>query len=303
LSSSFQNQTIITNKKRGNKMKKLVIVALSAVLALMAVEPAHAQDQRVLAIIDTAVDSKKIPAVIHEVCFTVNRSCPNKTAFMEGTGAANSSTWPAKINNDTYHGHNMTQAALAVNPNVKIVFVRIADITAQGNSGNQPQSLSLAIDWVSKNASKYSIDAVSISQSGTSKNNLAACTSDLQTINAVASLNAQNVPVFAATGNNKSKTLVGFPSCVNGVVGVGSLQSSQTNLVPSTNHGPGLDLVTRGDIPVTMYNGDVSTTAASQTSGATVIAATKYVTVNESKTFGDFLSSLPKVLGYGFISR
>jgi hypothetical protein len=284
-------------------MKKLVIVALSAVLALMAVEPAQAQDQKVLAIIDTAVDSAKIPSVIYEACFTVNRSCPNGLAFMEGVGSANSKVWPANIGNATYHGHNMTQAALAINPNIKIVFVRIADITAQGNSGNQPQSLALAIDWVSKNASKYSIDAVSISQSGTSKNNLLACTSDTNTINAVASLKAQNIPTFAATGNDRSDKIVGFPSCVVDVIGVGSLQSSQVNLVPSTNRGPGLDLVTRGDIPVTMYNGVVSTYAASQTSGATVVAATKYVTLNQSKTFGDFLSSLPKVLGYVFIAR
>jgi hypothetical protein len=287
-------------------MKKLVIVALSAVLAIMAVEPAHAQDQKVLAIIDTAVDSKKIPAVIYEACFTVNRSCPNGLAFMEGVGSANSKVWPASISNDTYHGYNMTQAALVINPSTKIVFVRIADITAQGNSGNQPQSLALAIDWVSKNASKYSIDAVSISQSGISANNLLACSKDFVTINAVASLNAQNIPTFAATGNNSSKTIVGFPSCVNGVVGVGALgaltktPTVYNNFAASTNRGPGLDLVAPGDVSIIRYNGNVSTTSA--TSGATVIAASSYLK-SSSTTFSDFASKLVNVLGYPYVSK
>lgn len=287
-------------------MKKLIIVALSAVLAVMAVEPAHAQDQKVLAIIDTAVDSKKIPAVVYEACFTVNRSCPNGLAFMEGAGSARSVVWPSSITNDTYHGHNMTQAALAINPNIKIVFIRIADITAQGNSGNQPQSLSLAIDWVSKNAAKYSIDAVSISQSGTSSNNLLACSKDLVTINAVALLNAQNIPTFAATGNNSSQTIVGFPSCVNGVVGVGALgaltktPTVYNNFAASTNRGPGLDLVAPGDVSIIRYNGSVSTTSA--TSGATVIAASSYLK-SSSTTFSDFASKLVNVLGYPYVSK
>jgi hypothetical protein len=287
-------------------MKKLVIVALSAVLALLAVEPAHAQDQKVLAIIDTAIDSKKIPAVIYEACFTVNRSCPNKTAFMEGIGSANSTAWPADIRNDTYHGYNMTQAALAINPNIKIVFVRIADISAAGNSGNQPQSLSLAIDWVSKNASKYSIDAVSISQSGTSKNNLLSCSSDVKTINAISSLNAQNIPTFAATGNNKSQTIVGFPSCVNGVIGVGALAAFPktptvyNNFDGTTNRGPGLDLVAPGDISIVRYNGTLGST--NSTSGATVLSAASYLKSN-AKTFSDFASKLVNVLGYPYISK
>jgi hypothetical protein len=279
-------------------MKKLIIVALSAVLALIAVEPAQAQDQKVLAIIDTAVDSTKIPSVIYEACFTVNRSCPNGLGFMEGSGSANSKVWPADIRNTTYHGQNMASAAVVINPNVKIVFVRIADISAAGNSGQQPASLSSAIEWVSKNAAKFSIDAVSISQSGISKNNLESCSSDIKTINSVASLNAQNIPTFAATGNNKSETIVGFPSCVNGVIGVGALAAFPktptvyNNFDGMTNRGPGLDLVAPGDVAPRV----------SQTSGATVFAASSYLKSN-STTFSDFVSKLVKVLGYPYISK
>jgi hypothetical protein len=290
-------------------MKKLVIVALSAVLAVMAVEPAHAQDQKVLAIIDTAIDSSRPEfkdKIIYEACFTVNGSCLNKTSFEEGLGSANAPVWPANLGNTTYHGHYMTQAALAINPNIKIVFVRAADITAQGNSGNGPQlqAMILAIDWVSKNASKYSIDAVSISSAGISSNALAACSANTTTINAIALLNSQNIPTFAATGNNstlRSIHPVGFPACIDKAVGVGALAALTktptvyNNFAAITNRGPGLDLVAPTDPTAVVPR-------AHSTSGATVFAASSYLK-SSSTTFSDFASKLVNVLGYPYISK
>lgn len=294
-------------------MKKLVIVALSAVLAIMAVEPAHAQDQKVLAIIDTAIDSNRIPSVIYEACFTDSKTmgCPNKEKFMEGKGAANSPVWPAtQIGNlgNVYHGHNMVQAALAVNPNVKIVFVRYADIVSTtGAISTQTNSLIAAIKWVSDNASKFSIDAVSISQSFVDLRQLSLC-SDNSVVASVSSLNAINVPTFAATGNNKRSDVVGFPSCVNGVIGVGAVAASSSKAPAvynvfdgSTNRGIGLDIVAPGNISITRYNGTSSETSA--TSGATAIASSTYVKVNTEKTFSDFASKLVKLLGYPYISK
>jgi hypothetical protein len=282
-------------------VKKLVIVALSAVLAVMAVEPAHAEDQKVLAIIDTAVDSSKIPAVAYEACFTVNNSCPNKSNFMEGPGAANATVWPKSMLNATYHGYNMTQAALAINPNLKVVFVRVSSMTSLGNGLMNPASMSLAIKWLSENSEKLSIDAVSISGASISSNNLKSCSTDTVMINSIASLNNQSIPTLVATGNNGPKAPVGFPACVNGAVGVGALGSSGTSLVPSTSRGDGLDVVARGDINITRYNGSNATVSA--TSGATVMAAAIYVTNSISKNFNEFTSGLNKVLGYPFINR
>jgi hypothetical protein len=130
--------------------------------------------------------------------------------------------------------------------------------------------------------------------------------SDLVTINAVSSLNAQNIPTFAATGNNGSATIVGFPSCVNGVIGVGALAAfPQTptvynNFAGNTNRGAGLDLVAPGDISIVRYNG--SNGATNSTSGATVIAASSYLK-STSTTFSDFASKLVKVLGHPYISK
>jgi hypothetical protein len=281
-------------------MKKALLALLSAVLVITAVQPAQAQDERVLAIIDSAINSNNFPQIIHEVCFTTvkskivsqNMSCPNGELFMEGKGAA-SAPWPKSINNATYHGDSMVKSALTVNPNLKIVFIRFNDVTSLGNSRGDAKALALAFDWVSKNASKYSIDALSVSQSSVSAGNLALCTRDTVTINAVASLNASNVPVFVAVGNDRRRDVVGFPSCVSGVIGVGALGSA-TQLEAATNTGPGLDMVAPGSVQITKYNGSPTSTAGS--SVATAVSAASYVSRNTFKTFGEYISSLSKIL-------
>ena len=281
-------------------MKKTLLALLSIVIAFTAVAPAQAQDERVLAIIDSAINSNNFPSIIHEVCFTTvkstnpkeNMSCPNGELFMEGKGAA-SAPWPASVNNATYHGDSMVKAALTVNPNLKIVFVRFNDVTSLGNSRGDVKALASAINWVSQNAAKYSIDALSISQSTVSTGNLALCSTDTVVINAVASLNTNNIPVFVATGNDRRRDVVGFPSCVNGAIGVGALGNA-TQLEAATNTGPGLDMVAPGKVRITKYNGSPTDTAGS--SVATVVSAASYVNRNTFKTFGEYLTSLPKIL-------
>ena len=295
-------------------MKKTLLALLSIALVFTAMQPSQAQDQKVLAIIDSAINAKNFPSIIHEVCFTTvksrivseNMSCPNGELFMEGPGSA-SAPWPMQrdrntglpipglidVNNATFHGDTMVKAALTVDPNLKIVFVRFNDVTTLGNSRGDVRALTLAIDWVSKNASKYSIDALSISQSSVSASNLALCSTSTVVINSVASLNANNIPVFVATGNDRRRDVVGFPSCVNGVIGVGALGNA-TQLEGLTNTGPGLDMVAPGRVRVTKYNGSPTDTSGS--SVATVVSAASYVNKNTFKTFGEYLSSLPKIL-------
>jgi hypothetical protein len=288
-------------------MKKIILSLLTIAVAFTALAPAQAEDQKVLAIIDSAINSKNFPSIIHEVCFTKvkssiptqNMSCPNGELFMEGTGAA-AAPWPMQkngtgfdLNNATFHGDTMVKAALTVNPNLKIVFIRFNDVTSLGNSRGDADVLALAINWVAQNASKYSIDALSISQSSVSVGNLSRCLTDTVTINAVSSLSSSNVPVFIATGNDKRRDVVGFPSCVNGAIGVGALGNA-TQLENATNTGPGLDMVSLGKVKVTKYNGSPVDTAGS--SVATVVSAATYVNKNTFKSFGEYLNSLPKIL-------
>jgi hypothetical protein len=288
-------------------MKKALLALLSAVLLITVTQPAQAEDQKVLAIIDSAINSKNFSAIIHEVCFTTvkstdpkqNMSCPNGQYFMEGPGAA-SAPWPKSINNATYHGDAMVKAAIATNPNIKIVFVRYNDVTSLGNSRGDTKALASAIDWVSKNSAKYSIDAVSISQSSISKNNVDACTGTgpfknegAIAINAVSLLSASNIAVFVATGNDRSSTAVGFPACVPGVIGVGALHSLEM-FEKATNRGPGLDLVALGKVTITKY-GRSEPTDISGTSAATVVSASSYVGKSTNKAFTDYINLLPKV--------
>jgi hypothetical protein len=213
---------------------------------------------------------------------------------MEGKGSANSLIWPTSMLNNVYHGHSMVAASVKTNPNIKIVFVRIADITSSGNSLNSGQSLSQAMDWVSKNASKYSIDALSVSQS---RVNWTTCPTDVVISNAIKTLETQNIPTFIATGNDRLTNKVGFPACVNGAIGVGAVDANGTTFHAVTNRGPGLDIVANGSMDVVRYNGTVAT--ASGTSVANVVAATKYV--SQTNMFSQFIAGLTKFLTYPFI--
>lgn len=278
------------------QMKKILVTVLSAVTIFAPMQIAKAADERVVAIIDSAIDSTKTSSIIYEACFTENKSCPNKTNFMEGKGSANSPIWPTSMLSGVYHGQAMVQTSINTNSNIKIVFIRIADIFSDGSSINSGSSMANAIKWVNDNAIKYSIDAVSISQS---RVNFAdgTCPTDLIISSAVKSLNDKNIPTFAATGNDKLTTKVGFPSCLDGIIGVGALTAKGDAFAAATNRGPGLDVVAIGDINIIRYNG----TAALQsgTSVATAVAATKYV--GQTSILSQYISGLTKFLTYPFI--
>jgi len=293
-------------------MKKALLALLSAVLLITIVQPAQAEDQRVLAIIDSAINSNNFPSIIQEACFTANDEfalnvggsvlCPNGKISMEGKGAAGNTVWPVMPGNGVipavYHGDTMVKAALTVNPNLKIVFVRISNLDKTGGiNAFSNRTIELALDWVSKNATKYSIDAVSVSQSSVNPLVLDRCLNDTVTINAIASLTSNNVPVFVATGNDKRKDVVGFPSCVAGAIGVGAtgVSDGKVGLEKATNTGPGLDMVASGKVSVAKY-GQSALYDTAGTSVATVVSAASYVNRNTFKTFGEYLASLPKIL-------
>lgn len=275
-------------------MKKLLIGTLAVLTMFVPMQAAKATDERVVAIIDTAIDSTKFNSIIYEVCFTQNRSCPNKTNFMEGKGSANSPVWPSSITSSIYHGHNMVVASTKVSSTTKIVFVRIADVISSGASLNAGLSLSQAMDWVSKNASKYSIDAVSVSQS---RVNWTTCPVDLLVSNGIKTLNDQNIPTFVSTGNDKLTNKVGFPACVEGAIGIGAITAKGDMFAAVTNRGPGLDAVSIGDMDIVRYNGTSAT--ISGTSVANVVAATKYV--SQTNMFSQFISGFTKFLTYPLI--
>ncbi len=287
-------------------MKK-VALTIAVLLGFAVIQPAYAEPTQTIAIIDTAIDASKNKNVVYEVCFTL-KSCPNGTNFQEGPGSAMVKDWTIK---GVDHGFNVSQAAALANPNIDIVFIRISDVNVYKTFSaihNDGSSLDRAIDWVSKNATRLNIKAVSISQS---RSNFAAgtCPSNVGFETAVGSLLKQNIATFVATGNDSKKNQIGFPACVNGVISVGALRpTSGKKPYPSTaytafasysNIGPGLDVVARGDADIKSYGGwDITITG---TSVATPIAAAIAVK-NNITTWDSFILSLPKSAGYPYIS-
>lgn len=277
-------------------MKKAVGI-ISLALCAVFVQPANAADEKVIAIIDSALDSSKFTNIKYEVCFTGNSTCPNGKTFQEGTGSATTSNFKAS---GMEHGYNVTYVASKTNPNIKIVFIRIADLASGTNvqiAYTQGQSLDNAIDWVAKNAAKYSIDAVSISQSRS--NFTGACPTDKVFETSVKVLADINVATFAATGNDSKKNQIGFPSCVAGVYSVGAIDSNG-NIASYSNTSSDMKLAAIGCIGYTGtacnkfpdYAGVLR--ATSGTSIATPIAVSKLLNVWNGENWATFINALPK---------
>lgn len=288
-------------------MKKVIVILASIAMSVIAVQPVQAQDQKVLAIIDTAIDSSRMTNVIHEVCFTYNNTCNNKAGYDEGKGAAKINDWKIK---GALHGFSMAQVAVQADPNVKIVFIRISDEKVYDTFSmirNDGGSIARAIDWVSNNAAKFNIKAVSISQSR-SNFTVGTCPSDSLFESSVSKLKLQNVPTFVATGNDSKKNHIGFPACVSGVYSVGATDANN-NVIKSSNINAKTSLLAfacfsfRGQACVETVDYFGVSRPVVGTSTATVLAATLAISKNTAGSFDQFLLTLPKSNSYPYISK
>lgn len=288
-------------------MKKIVVVLASLVMSLVSISPVQAQDQKVLAIIDTAIDSSRMTNVIHEVCFTYNKTCNNKSGFDEGKGSARINDWRIK---GALHGFSMAQVATMADPNVKIVFIRISDEKVYDTFSiirNDGGSMARALEWVSNNASRFNIKAVSISQS---RSNFAVgtCPSDKLFESSVSNLRLQNIPTFVATGNDSKKNQIGFPACVSGVISVAGTDADY-NVVRSSNINATTSLLAfvcfsfRGQACVETLDYFGVSRPIVGTSAATALAASLYLSKNTMNSFNEFFLTLPKSNGYSYISK
>jgi len=288
-------------------MKKIVVVLAALVMSLVTISPVQAQDQKVLAIIDTAIDSSRMTNVIHEVCFTYNKTCNNKSGFDEGKGSARINDWRIR---GALHGFSMAQVATMADPNVKIVFIRISDEKVYDTFSiirNDGGSLARALEWVSNNASRFNIKAVSISQSR-SNFSVGTCPSDSLFESSVNKLRSQNIPTFVATGNDSKKNQIGFPACVSGVISVAGTDADY-NVVRSSNINATTSLLAfvcfsfRGQACVETLDYFGVSRPIVGTSAATVLAASLYLSKNTMNSFNEFFLALPKSNGYSYISK
>jgi len=273
-------------------MNKKLISALAAIAILIpaSAQAASLQNKTVnyptIAILDTALDTS-LPIfkdrVLFEVCLTQWSSCPNGLSEMEGT---NSSVLPSSVitKNGFNHGTEMASLAIATNPNVKIVFIRV--VGANANGLRQPTGEATvynALDWVIKNKNKFNIQSVSMSMGHTALRGtgLDYCPKTPVTESKIKTLKELNVPVFFPTGNNRDTQKIDWPACIPASVAIGATMPSGSVAVYS-NHDPLLtDFFALGTTRAITAGG--LTVNLAGTSSSTVIAATNWATIKSAK--------------------
>ena len=268
---------------------------LSALLAVALITPISAQAASVqnktvsgptIAILDGALDTS-LPIfkdrIVHEACVTQWASCPNGLSEMEGI---NSSTlkpeWISK--NGFEHGTQMASLAIATNPNVNIVFVRIVGANSKGlRQATGEATVYNALDWVIRNKDRFNIQAVSMSQGHSALRNTGPdyCPKTPITESKINTLISAGIPVFFPTGNARSYTKIDWPACIPSSIAIGATMPAGTVAIYS-NHDPLLtDFFAQGTTRATTVGNVVINVAG--TSASTVIAATQWATIKSAK--------------------
>ena len=273
-----------------NKKILAVLVTITLAIPTISANAASLQNKNVaqptIAILDTALDTS-LPIfkdkILFEACVTQWSSCPNGLSEMEGT---NSSTlkpeWISKNGFD--HGTQIASIAVATNPNVKIVFVRIIGTSSTGlRQSTSEATVYNALDWVIRNKDKFNIQAVSMSQGHSAGRNPDPnyCPSTPITEGKINQLMTAGVPVFLPTGNARNYSKIDWPACIPSSVAIGATMPAETIAIYS-NHDPLLtDFFALGQVKAINPGGRVVNVGG--TSAATVIAATQWATIKASK--------------------
>jgi len=180
--------------------------------------------QKSLVIIDSGINTD-LPwaknAVIDEACFVEFHRCPNGFSQMIGTGA--SKMTPAMTTAGSLsHGTQMASVAVAVDPNVKIVSIRITGMTPKGvPTPYSGKAISWALDYVEANKARLNVGAVSISLGNSYRSTTCPIAGNLQT--QISNLMASGVAVAIAVGNGGS-TKIDYPACIPEAIAVGATE-------------------------------------------------------------------------------
>ena len=203
-------------------MKKVILAAVMATLVMAGMPLVSADTPPSIAVIDVGTNSSLFTnSIATEVCIISSYKCPNGKLFMEGPGAANISVTSDKAIN---HGTQMLSVVTMVNPSAKIIPIRIAGITPNGNLGLYSlDDVKAALDWVVANRIKYNIAVVSLSQGRIFAN----CKVPTGMAAQIATLKAAQVPVITAVGNDANRTTVMAPACLTDTVAVGATDNPE----------------------------------------------------------------------------
>lgn len=283
-------------------MKRIIVAAVAATLAVGLTGPVSAAPEKTLVIIDSGINSQLDwvkNALVEEACFIEFGKCPNGQASMTGPGAATLAATDGAKDKTFNHGTQMASVAVAVNPGVKIVAVRVVGMSAKGFANTyRTNALIPALDWVAANATRLNVGAVSISL-GRSYSE-AACPVEASLQSQIVALKQNNVNVFIAAGNGSNPNKVDYPACIPEAIAVGATDTRYSMrgvtgwiypVIPTSNGGVDLDLYALGKY--TTIGLDGKPVVAIGTSAATAAVASKWTqTAGQGGTWESFTTGL-----------
>ena len=247
---------------------------------------AQADQAPAIAILDSALDTS-LPIfkdrIAYEVCILEWNSCPNGKSFMEGAG---STTLPLSILNNGQgfdHGTQMASVVASIDPNVKIVFIRIIGNTPYGaRQISNEVTVTNALSWVLANKDKYNIKSVAMSQGHHNLNAIADyCPSTPNTKNLVTSLTNVGVATFFPAGNARDYSKIDWPACINESISVGATDQYDGVALYSNYDPTKLDFYALGNMKVTLPGGKTINGAGSSIS--VQVAATQWALLKTAK--------------------
>ena len=262
-----------------SKKIMLLVVAISA--TLLPTQTASAVGEKTLVIIDSGINTD-LPwaksAVIDEACFVELHRCPNGFSQMTGVGSAK--VTPAMTTASSFsHGTQMASVAVAINPNVKIVSIRVAGLTPRGvPTPYSGKAISWALDYVEANKARLNVGAVSISLGNSYRSTACPIVGNLQ--KQITNLMASGVAVAIAVGNGGS-TKIDYPACIPQAIAVGATEERYAMkevsgwvypIMAISNHNSEVDYFVNGKYTVSDISDNKKVSFG--TSNATVAFAT-----------------------------
>ena len=262
-----------------SKKIMLLVVAISA--TLLPTQTASAVGEKTLVIIDSGINTDLAwakNAVIDEACCVELHRCPNGFSQMVGAGAAK--VTPAMTTASSFsHGTQMASVAVAINPNVKIVSIRVAGLTPRGvPTPYSGKAISWALDYVEANKARLNVGAVSISLGNSYRSTACPIVGNLQ--KQITNLMASGVAVAIAVGNGGS-TKIDYPACIPQAIAVGATEDRYAMkevsgwvypIMAISNHNSEVDYFVNGKYTVSDISDNKKVSFG--TSNATVAFAT-----------------------------
>lgn len=268
--------------------KKIAVGILALTMVVPSTSHANIKNSTVpvptLAILDTALDTS-IPSIkeklVYEVCILEWTTCPNGQSFMEGPGASHLPL-SSITKNGFDHGTQMASVAIAANPNMNIVFVRV--IGQNINFDRQitgEKTVYSALDWVYANKDKFNIQAVSMSLGDSNISGVGHyCPVTPNTQQSIKNLLSAGIPTFFPTGNGRNYNRIDWPSCIPESFAIGA--GSRNGIELFSNSDQLLtDFYALGNTNA-IYPGNVVKNA-SGTSVSAQIAASQWIVLKQSK--------------------